>query len=59
VRKCHAVVLGGGLAGRVTADAFKECYQRVPVVDRDPAPAPDDYRREDAIGLKDVPSARR
>lgn len=41
----HAVVLGGGFAGLVTAGALTEFYQRVTVVDRDPDPAPGEYRR--------------
>ena len=41
----HAVVLGGGFAGLVTAGALAEFYQQVTVVDRDPAPAPGEYRR--------------
>jgi 2-polyprenyl-6-methoxyphenol hydroxylase-like FAD-dependent oxidoreductase len=45
VRNGHAVVLGGGFAGLVTAGALSEFYQRVTVVERDPAPAPGEYRR--------------
>ena len=41
----HAVVLGGGIAGLVTAGVLTEFYRRVTVVDRDPAPGPDEYRR--------------
>jgi len=41
----HAVVLGGGFAGLVTAGVLAEFYARVTVVDRDPAPAPGEYRR--------------
>ena len=44
-RNGHAVVLGAGFAGLVTAGALAEFYQRVTVVDRDPAPAPGEYRR--------------
>jgi 2-polyprenyl-6-methoxyphenol hydroxylase-like FAD-dependent oxidoreductase len=45
VRNGHAVVLGGGFAGLVTAGALSEFYQRVTVVDRDPPPASGEYRR--------------
>lgn len=44
-RTGHAVVLGGGFAGLVTAGALTEFYRRVTVVDRDPVPAPGEYRR--------------
>jgi 2-polyprenyl-6-methoxyphenol hydroxylase-like FAD-dependent oxidoreductase len=44
VRSGHAVVMGGGFAGLVTAGALTEFYQRVTVVDRDPAPAPGECR---------------
>lgn len=45
VRSGHAVVLGGGFAGLVTAGVLTQFYQRITVVDRDPAPAPGTYRR--------------
>jgi 2-polyprenyl-6-methoxyphenol hydroxylase-like FAD-dependent oxidoreductase len=45
VRNGHAVVLGGGFAGLVAAGVLIEFYERVTVVDRDPAPAPGEYRR--------------
>jgi 2-polyprenyl-6-methoxyphenol hydroxylase-like FAD-dependent oxidoreductase len=45
VRVGHAVVLGGGFAGLVTAGALAGFYERVTVVDRDPAPALGQYRR--------------
>jgi 2-polyprenyl-6-methoxyphenol hydroxylase-like FAD-dependent oxidoreductase len=45
VRGAHAVVLGAGFAGLVTAGVLIQFYQRVTVVDRDPAPAPGTDRR--------------
>jgi len=45
VRYGHAVVLGGGFAGLVTAGALAEFYERVTVVERDPAPASGQCRR--------------
>lgn len=41
----HAVVLGGGFAGMVTAGVLTEFYERVTVLDRDSPSAPGDYRR--------------
>jgi 2-polyprenyl-6-methoxyphenol hydroxylase-like FAD-dependent oxidoreductase len=45
VRSGHAVVLGGGFAGLVTAGVLTDFYERVTVVDRDPLPAPGEHRR--------------
>lgn len=45
MRHGHAVVLGGGFAGLVTAGTLAEFCERVTVVDRDPAGAPGEYRR--------------
>jgi 2-polyprenyl-6-methoxyphenol hydroxylase-like FAD-dependent oxidoreductase len=45
VRDGHAVVLGAGFAGLVMAGALAESYQWVTVIERDPAPAPGEYRR--------------
>jgi 2-polyprenyl-6-methoxyphenol hydroxylase-like FAD-dependent oxidoreductase len=45
MRSGHAVVLGGGFAGLVTAGVLAEFYKLVTVVERDPAPAPGEYRR--------------
>ncbi|RSM44926.1 2-polyprenyl-6-methoxyphenol hydroxylase-like oxidoreductase [Amycolatopsis balhimycina DSM 5908] len=45
VRSGHAVVLGGGFAGLVTAGVLTSYYEQVTVVDRDPAPGPAADRR--------------
>ena len=45
MRHGHAVVLGGGFAGLVTAGALSEFYARVTVVERDPAPVRGEFRR--------------
>ncbi|MCF3132728.1 FAD-dependent oxidoreductase [Streptomyces olivochromogenes] len=45
MRNGHAVVLGGGFAGMVTAGVLTEFYEWVTVLDRDSPSAPGDYRR--------------
>ncbi|GHF66779.1 2-polyprenyl-6-methoxyphenol hydroxylase-like FAD-dependent oxidoreductase [Amycolatopsis bartoniae] len=50
MRQGHAVVLGGGFAGLVTAGALTGFYRQVTVIDRDPAPAPDQHRRGTSHG---------
>lgn len=45
MRNGHAVVLGGGFAGLVTAGVLVQFYDEVTVVDRDPAPARGEHRR--------------
>ncbi|WP_046471516.1 FAD-dependent oxidoreductase [Allosalinactinospora lopnorensis] len=41
----HAVVLGGGMAGLLTARVLADTYERVTLVERDPLPTAVDHRR--------------
>ncbi|MDN5853553.1 MAG: hypothetical protein L0K86_12045 [Actinomycetia bacterium] len=41
----HAVVLGAGVAGLLSAAVLREHYERVTIVDRDPVPEPGQGRR--------------
>ncbi len=45
MRSGHAVVLGAGFAGLVTAGVLTDFFEQVTVVDRDLPPAPGAFRR--------------